>query len=63
MKFTKLITIAAVALLLQGCVYSVDRWEIERALKACADKGGIDYLVPTNRYVRCQDGTEPNYDK
>lgn len=63
MKFTKLITIATVALLLQGCVYSVDRWEIEQALKACADNGGIDYLVPNNKYARCQDGTVPNYSK
>lgn len=63
MKFTKLITIAAVALLLQGCVYSVDMWEIERASKLCADKGGIDYLVPSNSYARCQDGTEFYYNE
>lgn len=63
MKFTKLITIAAVVLLLQGCVHSVDRWEIERASKLCADKGGIDYLLPSNSYVRCQDGTDLYYNE
>lgn len=63
MKFTKLTVIATAALLLQGCVYSVDRWEIERASKLCADKGGIDYLLPSNSYVRCQDGTGHYYNE
>ena len=63
MKFTKLIAIATMTLLLQGCVYSVDRWEIEQASKLCAGNGGIDYIVPNTSYVRCQDGVGSNYSK
>lgn len=63
MKFTKFMVIIVMALLMQGCAYSVDSWEIERASKACADKGGIDYLVPSNSYVRCQDGTDFYYNE
>lgn len=63
MKFTKFVVIAVMTLLIQGCTYSVDSWEIERASKVCVDRGNIDYLVPNASYVRCQDGTEYNYNK
>lgn len=44
--------------LLAGCSREVDAWQINMAIKTCENRGGIDYLIPADSWVRCADGKQ-----